>query len=89
MSNNLIIFDVDGTLTDTVCVDSDILLDAFVGYLGIEKLNDNWDEYKYSTDSGFVLEIFEKHIGRGPDANEIRKIKEDFFSSLLTKSRLQ
>lgn len=85
MPNNLIIFDVDGTLTDTVCMDSDIFLDAFIGRLGIEELNSNWDEYKYSTDSGFALEIFKKHIGRVPSDSEISEIKEDFFSALLNR----
>lgn len=41
MPNNLIIFDVDVTLTDTVCMGSDVFLNAFVRYLGIELLDDN------------------------------------------------
>src|SRR5262249_31477088 len=85
MQNNLIIFDIDGTLTNTVSMDSDIFLNAFIDYLNIDKLNSNWHEYKYSTDSGFALEIFEKHIGRSPTDKEVSDIKKDFFNSLSNK----
>ena len=85
MSNNLVIFDIDGTLTNTVCMDSDIFLNAFMNHLNINELNSNWYEYKYSTDSGFALEIFENHVGRLPADEEIDVIKEDFFNSLLSK----
>jgi len=85
MRHSLIIFDIDGTLTDTVCMDADIFFNTFMKYLGIEQLNNNWDEYRYSTDSGLALELFEKHIGRAPIDKELYGIKEDFFRALLNK----
>jgi len=47
---NLILFDIDGTLTQTNAVDSEVLTDVLQKELDIAYLNNNWTDYKYSTD---------------------------------------
>lgn len=81
-NKNLVIFDIDGTLTDTVCFDSDAFISIFMNYLNLKEINSNWDEYRYSTDSGFTLELFEKHINRPPSEIEIAELKQKFFAIL-------
>lgn len=55
---NLIVFDIDGTLTDTV----DIHQNAFrksLNLIGVEKFNDAFGTYKHHTDSHIAKSIFE------------------------------
>lgn len=87
MTNNLVIFDIDGTLTQTACLDSRTYSAAFMEYFGIDKINNNWAEYRYSTDSGFAIELFEKHVGRKPNLDEIQTIKNKFFNLLESQIR--
>jgi hypothetical protein len=39
---NLAIFDIDGTLTESVAVDEVCFVQAFRDVLGIERINTNW-----------------------------------------------
>lgn len=82
LNKNLVIFDIDGTLTQTVCFDSEIFTQTFMDYLNINEINTNWHEYRYSTDSGFTLELFEKHINRLPSVTEVQELKHKFFGLL-------
>lgn len=85
VTRNLVIFDVDGTLTKTTCMDSDAYITAFKEYLQLSEINSNWNEYRYSTDSGFAIELFEKHKNRLARDEEIQAIKQKFFSLLEEK----
>ncbi len=88
MSNkHLVVFDIDGTLTDTACMDSQMYVATFMKYLGLKEINDNWEEYRYSTDSGFAVELFEKHANRVPKEEEIQRIKKSFTILLEEKIR--
>ncbi len=78
----LVIFDIDGTLTDSVSMDATIFTDAFKHFLQCDQISGDWQDYQYSTDSGFSLEIFQKHLGRSPQAEEIQQIQQHFFQSL-------
>ena len=61
---DLVIFDVDGTLVDSVGVDDRCFVQAFDDALGIRVAQTNWLEYQYQTDSGLAREIFCQHLGR-------------------------
>ncbi|KTD62162.1 HAD family hydrolase [Legionella spiritensis] len=75
----LIIFDIDGTLTYTNEVDSVCFAQAISEHLGINNLNTNWHEYKYSTDSGILSEIYQKHINDAPSQSDITIIQNRFI----------
>lgn len=81
---HLIIFDVDGTLTDTNNIDSQAFTKAVTEYLQPKDLNTNWQTYRYSTDQGMLLEIFQTHLNRDPTTQEI-KIIHDLFIQYLTE----
>lgn len=88
MPNSLIIFDVDGTLTQTVKLDSESYFEAFSSYLPYEGVDKNWLNYKYSTDSGLAIELFEKYTSHTPLSEDIiSTIKSKFF--LLLKEKLK
>ena len=56
----LVIFDVDGTLTNTYKIDENCFVRALALEFGIFGVNTNWTEYSYTTDSGITQQIFQE-----------------------------
>ncbi len=81
-NRNLAIFDIDGTLTESVAVDEDCFVQAFRDVLGIDQINTNWLDYNFQTDSGLALEICRKHLGRDPGVGEISRLQSCFVQLL-------
>ena len=79
---NLAIFDIDGTLTESLAVDEVCFVQAFRDVLGIGPINTNWLEYVFQTDSGLALEICRKHLGRDPSGAEITSLQSRFAELL-------
>ncbi|MEE9451466.1 MAG: HAD family hydrolase [Gammaproteobacteria bacterium] len=79
---NLIIFDIDGTLTQTNAIDSKIFTEVIEKELSIEDLDDNWPDYQYSTDNGILAEIFIKYQQRSPTTQELLRIENQFVAAL-------
>jgi phosphoglycolate phosphatase-like HAD superfamily hydrolase len=79
---NLVIFDIDGTLTQSVAVDEWCFVQAFRDVLGIDQINTNWLDYEFQTDSGLTLEICRKHLGRDPSVAEIGLLQSRFVQRL-------
>ncbi|HEX6801620.1 MAG TPA: HAD family hydrolase [Candidatus Binatia bacterium] len=74
----LVIFDVDGTLTDSA-VDTCCFLRAFVDVCGFTDVDSDWSRYKNATDVGVFCEVFESHNGRAPSSHETTKFREHLF----------
>ena len=66
----LVIFDVDGTLTDSMAVDAWCFLRTFVELCGITNLDADWSRYKNVTDAGVFQEVILSRLGRYPSLNE-------------------
>jgi beta-phosphoglucomutase-like phosphatase (HAD superfamily) len=79
---NLAIFDIDGTLTESVAVDEVCFVQVFRDVLGIEGISTNWLDYQFQTDSGLALEICRQHLGRDPDSAEINSLQSRFAELL-------
>jgi beta-phosphoglucomutase-like phosphatase (HAD superfamily) len=75
---NLLIFDVDGTLTATNEVDTRCFARAFLETFGIA-LNTSWHIYPYRTDSGIICHSFSQHFRRAPTAAELDLFRERFL----------
>ncbi|OGT41182.1 MAG: hypothetical protein A3F42_03575 [Gammaproteobacteria bacterium RIFCSPHIGHO2_12_FULL_37_34] len=82
MQDKLIIFDIDGTLTNTNHVDSVFFEKAILDVLPISSINTEWHNYRYSTDTGILTEIVQSKLDRNPTLNEIDSIKNRFVSYL-------
>lgn len=82
---NLIIFDIDGTLTHTNEINSICFAQAISEHIGINDLNTNWHEYKYSTDSGLLWEIYQKYFNNSPTSEDIASIQNRFINLLNDK----
>ena len=74
----LIIFDIDGTILNSVKADDTCFKQTFLDLYQIELTNIDWNDYTNVTDTGLTIEIFEKRFNRKPKRGEIEKIKSHF-----------
>jgi phosphoglycolate phosphatase-like HAD superfamily hydrolase len=77
-TDQLIIFDIDGTLTNTNLADSVFFERAVLDSLPLLSFNNQWHTYSYSTDSGILTEIVRAELNRDPSQDEIEQVKEKF-----------
>ncbi len=84
MLDKLIIFDIDGTLTNTNHVDSVFYEKAILDTLPLQSIDTCWQSYNYSTDTGIITEIIQSKLNRDPTLNELDSIKAKFFSYLAS-----
>jgi phosphoglycolate phosphatase-like HAD superfamily hydrolase len=80
----LAIFDLDGTLTDTMVVDEECYLEAASTELGCA-LNPDWTTYQHCTDAGIAQEALSGFFGRPASALEIDRLRERFVALLKTR----
>lgn len=78
----LVIFDIDGTLTNTNKIDENCFVRTFALEFGIFGINTNWAEYAYTTDSGITQQIFQEKLQRLPANEELIRLKAGFISLL-------
>jgi phosphoglycolate phosphatase-like HAD superfamily hydrolase len=74
----LIVFDIDGTLTRTNDVDTRCYVQAMSEYLGVT-IDDHWSRYRHVTDSGIATELFEMH---GRPLADVNLVRQRFLSLL-------
>jgi len=79
---NLVIFDIDGTLTQTNHVDDACFVQSFVDELGIRDLDTDWSRYPTVCDSGITQHIFRTRFGRMPSAPELARLQRRFVALL-------
>ena len=75
----LIIFDIDGTLTNTVPLHKQAF-SAAIAALGITNFDDEYGGYLHHTDSYIFKTIFGKHIGK-PITPEIMQAFENYLTA--------
>jgi len=71
----LVIFDIDGTLTDTVAVDARCFLQTFEVICGFKDVDPDWSGYANATDAGIYHEIFTTRTGRAPTVAETEQFQ--------------
>ncbi len=82
-----IIFDIDGTLTNTTKVDDKCFIQAFEIVFGLDISNQDWSKLKNVTDWGITEEIISKSWNRKPTKAELKKMELKFVR--LLKNELQ
>jgi len=78
----LVIFDLDGTLTQTNEVDDLCFPWAFAENLGVIDLNTDWSTYTHSTDTVVFQEAFAQRFRRHPTPDEAKSFEQRFVESL-------
>jgi phosphoglycolate phosphatase-like HAD superfamily hydrolase len=72
----LVIFDIDGTLTQTSHVDEICFTRAFADAHGVEVISDHWIGCPHVSDSGVTQHLFQYYFGRDPHDHESIAIKQ-------------
>jgi beta-phosphoglucomutase-like phosphatase (HAD superfamily) len=80
-----IIFDIDGTLTNTTKVDDKCFIKAFKAVFGIDISNQNWSVLANVTDWGITEEIIIKNRNRIPTEIEYEKMISEFVAQLQSE----
>ena len=80
-----IIFDIDGTLTNTTKVDDKCFIQAFQHIFGIDISNQNWSDLQNVTDWGITEEIVFKEMNRIPTDSEYKKMILEFVRLLTNE----
>ncbi len=81
----LIIFDIDGTLTESFALDAVAFLDALRDVFGFDDIPDDWASYQHVTDSGILAEVFALRRDRAPSPEEIARIQAHFVALLSAR----
>src|SRR6266487_4126889 len=75
---HLVMFDIDGTLTETMKVDEECFVRSFEDVFGFADIDPDWSHYPRTTDSGIFHDVFTARIGRSPTAQEVSQFRQHF-----------
>jgi phosphoglycolate phosphatase-like HAD superfamily hydrolase len=79
---NLVMFDIDGTLTGTNDVDSRCFVQAVEDVLGIRNIDAEWDHYAHATDEGCLQEIVARNSLHPVNPADLKRVRERHFQLL-------
>jgi phosphoglycolate phosphatase-like HAD superfamily hydrolase len=82
---HLVMFDIDGTLTQTCSADSECFIQAVSELLHLSQINPDWTRYRNVTDSGIAAEIIESACARPPANGELDRIRTRFAELLAQR----
>jgi phosphoglycolate phosphatase-like HAD superfamily hydrolase len=85
--NKLAIFDIDGTLTDSVKIHQSAFIKALNNF-GLFDFNTNWSSYKHHTDSYIFKTIFEAQLKKTLVPKDIEHF-EDLLYELISEAIIQ
>ena len=83
---HLVMFDIDGTLTETMKVDEECFIRSFKDVFGFADIDTDWSHYPRTTDSGIFHDVFTSRIGRSPTAQEVSHFRQHFIQLLAAAS---
>ena len=72
---NLVMFDMDGTLTDSSALDSNCYVHAIEQALGLDDISTDWESYPHASSSCCLEEIVRRARGHAPTAAESRAVQ--------------
>lgn len=81
----LIIFDIDGTLTNTHQVDTEIFSKTYKELFDFDTRSIDWSECQNYTDTGIAEHVFQTFLGRPVGKHEIAKIKKHLLNNFMTR----
>jgi phosphoglycolate phosphatase-like HAD superfamily hydrolase len=83
---HLVMFDIDGTLTETMKVDEECFVRSFQDVFGFADIDTDWSHYPRTTDSGIFHDVFMGRIGRSPTGQEVSRFRQYFIQLLAAAS---
>src|SRR5205809_7788634 len=85
----LVMFDIDGTLTQTFQADEACFVQALREVFGFTGINTDWACYPHCSDSGILEALFQLGLGRSPLPPEISTFQAHFVSLLTAATVVQ
>jgi phosphoglycolate phosphatase-like HAD superfamily hydrolase len=83
---HLVMFDIDGTLTETMKIDEECFVRSFANVFSVTDIDTDWSNYPHTTDSSIFHEIYTSRIGRPPTALDISQFRQHFIELLAAAS---
>ena len=83
---HLVMFDIDGTLTETMKIDEECFVRSFKDVFGFADIDTDWSHYPHTTDSGIFHDVCMSRIGRSPTAQEVSRFRQHFIQLLAAAS---
>ena len=83
---HLVMFDIDGTLTETMKVDEECFVRSFKDVFGFADIDTDWSHYPRTTDSGIFYDVFTSRTGRSPTTEEVSRFRRHFIQLLTAAS---
>jgi phosphoglycolate phosphatase-like HAD superfamily hydrolase len=83
---HLVMFDIDGTLTETTKIDEECFVRSFKDVFGLTDIDTDWSHYPHTTDSGIFHDVFTSRIGQSPTAQEVSRFRQHFVQLLAAAS---
>ena len=77
-----LVFDVDGVLLELTPAEEDTFFAPFEKLYGLTGLSREWDSYRIRNDEEIIKEVFERHVGRPPAAEELARHVDEYCSVL-------
>src|SRR5438093_5451874 len=83
---HLVMFDIDGTLTETMKVDEECFVRSFKDVFGFADIDTDWSHYPNTTDSGIFHDVSTSRMGRSQTAQEVSQFRQHFIQLLAAAS---
>jgi phosphoglycolate phosphatase-like HAD superfamily hydrolase len=80
MKSSLIVFDIDGTLTDTNEIDGLSFSKAMSEVFGIHEITTDWADYEHTTDSGILRQLLRESLNKEATPEVLCPFKKTFIS---------
>jgi phosphoglycolate phosphatase-like HAD superfamily hydrolase len=81
-TDQLAIFDIDGTLTDTNAVDDECYARAVAEALDLDRHTVDWSDTPHVTDGAIARCLWTRHRGRPPDPRDLAELQRRFLAIL-------
>ncbi len=78
----LVMFDIDGTLTESSDLDDRAFIKALDDVFGFKGISNDWGCYTHATDSCVLEEIYQLHQGHRPTPKEVDRFRNRFVELL-------
>jgi beta-phosphoglucomutase-like phosphatase (HAD superfamily) len=79
---HLVMFDIDGTLTETMKVDEECFVRSFMDVFGFSDIDTDWSHYRHTADSGIRRDVYASRTGRPPTAQDESRFRQHFIQVL-------
>ncbi|WP_138504798.1 HAD family hydrolase [Nostoc sp. PA-18-2419] len=83
----LVMFDIDGTLTESNNLDDESYLQALYEVFGFSEVSSDWTSYTYVTDACILKEVCQSKLGRIPSSREIEAFQQRFLELLVDNAQ--